>query len=425
VNNLYPFFIARSDKRYGAAGVSAAWRWASLCLAFTTPWGAHSVDAGVPETAYIWQRAWTPELARAVVDHGDAFSQLDVLAAEVSLPSPTQYVRVDWQAIAATKRPFSVVVRLQRLPAAETDEVVRVAQRVLRRAEMSGATPSELQVDFDCASSRLPEYLRLIDSIRREVRPPRLTVTALPDWLSRPSFRALAAAVDGIVLQVHSIEHPRLDAPGTLCDPTKARRWIDEMSGLGRPFRVALPDYGCEVGFDVRGTYIGLVAEGLSLGWPAGTTVRRAMADPAALATLVGSLHAHPPPHLEAIAWFRFPAPGDRLCWRWETLSRVRRGEVPSPSFRLRQAVSSDGAQDLEVTNAGESDGIPPALPLDLKANQVLAWDLAPGWRTQADAAGYLSLEPDSDFPEPLQPGESRRIGWLRLAASSHDSPPH
>lgn len=382
-----------------------------------------AAGAAVPETAYVWQRAWTPEVCRAVADHASSFDQLDVLAAEVNLPADTVRTSIDWTALRPLRTPIALVVRIQHLPPDAAGAVVQACRNSWARAKTAGLSPAELQIDFDCASSRLAAYTALVGAIRAEVHPSRLVVTALPDWLARPAFKDLAFAVDAFVLQVHSVDRPRLDQSLVLCDPNEALQWIRRADRLGRPFRVALPDYGYQVGFDPSGRYIGLAAEGLNPAWPDGTLLRRGMADPAGIAGLVRTLRESPPEHLAAITWFRLPTNRDSLCWPWPTLSAVRRGEHPQTRFDVHLAPSASGASDIIVSNSGNGYGLPSPLALHLARREVLACDLDAEWHSEQDAAGQIFIRPDSGGTlVSLQPGESRRIGWLRLAASSHDT---
>jgi hypothetical protein len=377
----------------------------------------------IPETAYVWQRAWTPEVRRAVAEHAASFDQLDVLAAEVNLPGGVALPCIDWPTVRALRRPVALVVRIQHSPPNSADKIVQACREIWMRARAAGVTPAELQIDFDCASSRLAEYVALVKAIRPELRPPRLVVTALPDWLTQPAFHPLAFAVDAFVLQVHSVARPNADQPLVLCDPIAAQQWIRRASLVGRPFRVALPDYGYEVGFDSAGCYLGLAAEGENRTWPKGAAVRSGLADPAGIAALVRTLRRNPPPHLIALSWFRLPTSNDVLCWSWPTLAAVRRGELPQTRFDVRLLSASSGASDIIVVNTGEGFGVPPPLALHLKRRDMLACDLDPDWHSQQDAAGGIFVRPESsDAFVPLRAGERRRIGWLRLAASSHDT---
>ena len=75
---------------------------------------AFSSAAAMPHEVYVWQRAWTEPVRRAVMDHGAAFSMVVVLKAEVTWnagkPNLAQ-VQLDYQALAGTKRPVGLALR--------------------------------------------------------------------------------------------------------------------------------------------------------------------------------------------------------------------------------------------------------------------------------------------------------------------------
>ena len=210
--------------------------------------------AGLPQEVYVWQRAWTEPVRRAVVERSAAFARLVVLKAEVTWqegkPQLAQ-VPVDYQALAQSKRPVGLALRVGPYAGsfASTNAaaiyLAELAQRLVAEARTAGVTPSELQLDFDCASARLDGYRTWVEAIRTRVAPVPLAVTALPAWLGQAAFKPLVRAAGAYVLQVHSLERPKgFDAAFTLCDPTAASRAVGAAAEIGVPFRVALPTYG-------------------------------------------------------------------------------------------------------------------------------------------------------------------------------------
>src|SRR5437879_3215229 len=86
----------------------------------------------------------------------------------------------------------------------------------------------ELQIDFDCAESKLEGYRVWVEALRRKTAPVPVIITALPSWLKQTSFKPLVTAADGYILQVHSLDRPRgINEPFTLCDPTAAQRAVE------------------------------------------------------------------------------------------------------------------------------------------------------------------------------------------------------
>ena len=303
---------------------------------------AASPSARLAEEVYVWQRAWTPAVVDAVAAHGGTFSNVVALAAEVSWrhgKPDLVHVPVNYGALAAVQGSIGLALRIGPFSGsfatndAVAQELCSLAASILAEAATNHVKPSELQLDFDCADSRLNGYRLWVEAIRRRITPLPLTITALPSWLKQPGFRELVAASDGYVLQVHSLEKPKgYDAPFILCDPKAVLAAVGKASSFGVPFRVALPTCGYLIAFATNGEFVGLSAEGPAKTWPPDARLQEVRSDPIAMATLVQELAAKPPPGLRGIIWYRLPTIVDNLNWRWPTLNAI----VHSRSCRAR-----------------------------------------------------------------------------------------
>ena len=110
----------------------------------------------MPQQAYVWQRVWTEPVRESVSAHGGAFSGLVALGAEVS-----------WD----KGRPV-----VARVPAASTPGLALrigphanpggVETAFLAELAASLDARSELQIDFDCASSKLDGYRTWVRAIK-------------------------------------------------------------------------------------------------------------------------------------------------------------------------------------------------------------------------------------------------------------------
>ena len=163
---------------------------------------------------------------------------------------------------------------------------------MIRESNSNQLAISELQIDFDCAESKLDGYRIWIEAFRKKLAPVRIVITALPSWLEQAAFKPLAEACNGYVLQVHSLERPQApDAIPGICDPVAAKRAVEKADRLGVPFRVALPTYGYVIAFGPDGHFIGLSAEGPAKSWPEGVRLREARSlTPNEMAGLVSKL---------------------------------------------------------------------------------------------------------------------------------------
>jgi hypothetical protein len=301
------------------------------------------------------------------------------------------------------------------------DHLRNLVRDIAAEARTKGLSLSEIQMDYDCPEWKLEDYRGLLVSLRQSAAPVPLTVTALPVWLyQHRAFRKLLEAVDGYVLQVHSLMPP--ESPGqkiVLTEPRSARVWVEEAARFGRPFRVALPTYSYQAAFDAKGKLIGLLAEGPLLSFGEGITVRSARSDPQAMAGLVRGWTAKRPRELTGILWYRLPVAGDRNNWTWPTLRSVMAGRVPQPGLHAETRTPEPGLVEIDLVNAGDADSPwPPAVQVRWKNDEFLAADALAGYAMRREGAREVELgRPGSARNRRLQPGDRRVVAWLRFKA--------
>lgn len=388
-------------------------------LALTLAVGAEQLS----QEAYLWQRVWNEPVRDAVAAHGTNFSRLVPLCVEVGWSGPKPSVaraEIDYAALRTSRRPAGLAMRIGSFTgpfsaeAKATSFLTSLARQVVAEAQTNGVRVTELQIDFDCAESKLDGYLVWVAALRRAVSPLPLVITALPSWLKQPAFARLAAATDGYVLQVHSLERPKdFRAPFTLCDAVLARKAVEQASRLGVRFRVALPTYGYLVAFDREGKYLGISAEGPGKNWPAGAQFRTVQAEPAAIAGLVAEWQRVPPPAMTGLIWYRLPVEGEHLNWRWPTLAAVMAGRIPRAQLQAEVHQSSTGLNEIELTNSGD-DEVDRAITLKTpwSGARLVASEALQGFSVEDAGAEALLFRADKFR---LAPGQRRVIGWLRL----------
>jgi hypothetical protein len=379
----------------------------------------------LPQEVYVWQRAWTKEVRRAVAEHAAVFGQIVALKAEVSWQGSTPRVvqiPVDYPSLLQTKRPIGFALRIGPYPGVlsitndAATYLADLSEKLVTEAREAGVTPSELQLDFDCASSKLDGYRAWVEAIRTRVAPVPVVITALPAWLDQAGFQSLIRAADGYVLQVHSLERPRsFDAAFTLCDPGAARRAVAKAAQIGVPFRVALPTYGYTLAFDDKGGFIGLSAEGPAKGWPAGARIKEVRADPLQIAQLVREWSSTAPSGLKAIVWYRLPIPGDSLNWRWPSFSAILQLRIPRKSVRVEAHRVEPGLTEIGLVNDGELD-ISSRLAVKARWSgaRLMAGDGLHGFEMADRGIAFAKFE-TGVRPYRLPAGERQVIGWLRL----------
>jgi len=364
-------------------------------------------------------------VSRAIGDHGPQLGRLVALAAEVAWRGSRREVariHLDHAALIATGKPVGLALRIGPLPGppagVETEEVgdflASLAGEVLQESAGQGLVAAELQIDFDCAASKLDGYRVWAATIGARIAPVPLTITVLPSWLDRPGFAPLAAAAAGFVLQVHSLERPK--GPGeplVLCDEAAAIRWVEKAAQLGVPFRVALPTYGYRVAFGPEGKLLGISADGADPAWPAGTVLREVLADPVALAGLVRRWTGDRPTSLTGIIWYRLPVGSEALNWRWTTLAALLRGRDPRASLQVETRRPERGLVEIELVNDGERDlDLREAVSVRWKDARLLAGDVTAGVEWIEVAPGEVRLRPAVGR---ISAGERRLLGWLRF----------
>lgn len=384
--------------------------------------------AALTQAAYVWQRAWTPEVQAAVRAGWPGLTSFVVLAAQVDWQDNTPRVvrvRPDFGALKESGAAVGLALRVTPYPralAANGPAVAMLAElcaALVAEARAAGVEPAELQIDYDCAASRLAEYRGWLQSLRQTVAPVPVTFTALPAWLDSPEFAGLARAADGFVLQVHSLTRPQsAAAPASLCAPDAARRAVARASALSVPFRVALPTYGYLVAFSATGACLGVSAEGPLPNWPAAATVRELRADAEEMLALQRDWSTVHAATLKGIIWYRLPVVTDTLNWHRRTFLAVLAGETPRPALRVEAAAAGDRLWDIVFRNDGNADAaLPRQVSLTWTRGEIVASDALAGFTCEPGTSQSLLLRSSGGGSAPhLRPDERRVAAWLRLS---------
>ena len=395
---------------------------------FSTP---VTVPTTVPmrQDAYVWQREWTPSVHDAVASQHQQFHELVVLAGEVSqlgkdpdAPGKVTVVHPDYAAIAKSVRTIGIAIRVG--PAAgsfiyeadspQTILLCDTVKNALAAPVAAGLSVAEVQIDFDCAESKLTGYRRWVSAIKANIAPTPVVITALPSWLKHAEFAALAREAGSFVIQVHSLHQPSdPDAPMSICDPVEALAAVNQASQIGVGFRVALPTYSYLAGFSSQRKFLGLSADGPAANWPTGTILRMMRSDPASIAPLVAKWIARPPQNMTGIIWYRLPVPGEELNWSAVTLKTVMTGSTPQPNCILETARNTKGVIDVYLHNIGNGDATSPQR-FKLDGQNGAISEAIHGFTCLEDAKGSVIFLDSSTTGRRIAPGEKIQIGWLR-----------
>ncbi|MFN9077663.1 MAG: DUF3142 domain-containing protein [bacterium] len=424
----------RSSLRWialGTAGLVAA-----LALSYGMGWlrpAAPRAVVPMRQSVYVWQRDWSDAVQRAVLERAPSFDAgLVALGAEIAWKDGVPQhvlVPIERALLAGAARPSGIALRIGPCPKhllrddATIAYIVGVARDILAAARAAGWEPSELQLDFDSATSRLDDYRRWVEIIAADASPVPVTITVLPAWMSSRAFGPLVASTAGFVLQVHSVEKAELESESpSLCDAASAVSWTEHAAHFGVPFRVALPTYGYLAVLDDDGTLRGLVAETGSPLLSAGARARLVSAEPQAMAALVAHWSRSRPALMEGIVWYRMPVDGDRLNWAWPTLARVMAGEMPAAQLEVRAVPVDDATVELVVENRGDLDApAPDALEVSWTGGaSVVGADGLAGMQWRHHGAEAVRFERAAEEAAlRVAPRGSRILGWIRLSTAA------
>jgi hypothetical protein len=360
--------------------------------------------APLSQEVYVWQRVWSAANGEALQQSRTLFSGLRVLAAQVHPREGMVRARVDLEALRGDARPVVAVLRIDgEWTDVNVADVIALAATVIREWSAAGIALRGIEIDYDCASSKLAAYTNLLRELRATL-PAHLplSITVLPTWIGSDSLRELLSTTDQVVLQVHAVDA----VSRGLFDASRAETWIDAFAKISPvPYSVSLPTYGAAL--IEQGAGKTLVEHETSLSH-SGNRVEIS-ADPRLLARFANALAASPRRGLVGLVWFRLPTANDRRAWSLRTLASVVRNAPLESRFDV-QLLPAGAAYDVEVRNAGNLDGAMPSVVVINSAGCEQGDALADYTLEKNGAAWRFSRT----IERRLVAGTERVIGWLR-----------
>ncbi|MCL4693678.1 MAG: DUF3142 domain-containing protein [Candidatus Hydrogenedentes bacterium] len=387
----------------------------------------------LPHAYYVWQMQWTDSVRDAVARAAPEADRLMVLLGEVSAVDGALAftpARPDWQSLARDRAQTALVLRAgvslgpflngTGLDGA-ADYLFGILDGARNAARDAGVEVVGVQLDYDCPTSKLGDYRRLLEAMQSRLPDVDLSITVLPTWIKRWEFGDLVDGLSYYVLQVHSLEPPTtVDQPIVLCDTSRIPGYLRRAAWVGVPFYLALPTYGYRVVFDESGAFTALSAEGPAPAANATHQVRLVMPDPAEIAAVVRSVEAAPPRGCRGFAWFRLPNLGDELNWSWTTLEAVREGRVPRTAFDVEIRNLSPALYEAWITNTGETRVWDPiAFEVRWNGKELLAYDVLGGF------AGAPNRESESVrlTGPPPHDADPAMVAWFRFGDGATETP--
>ncbi len=387
-----------------------------FCLAFA---GCSREKPPLTNEAYIWQRVWTPAVKEAIAGSRAQLTGYVVLGGEIAWTKdgPT-FVKAQVDFAALQKEKIGIALRIGPykgpfLPNDPAATFIREkVQTILQEAVNAGVMPTELQIDFDCAQSKLGGYRVWLEMIQVAAGKWPVRITVLPSWLKEPAFKALVRKSDGFILQVHSVQKPVVKGESPkIFDEKLALIWVEQAADLRRPFRIALPTYTNQIISNAEGKVIRIAAEEAQRLLPANVTSQFSRSDAQEVALFLQKLPEKRLPHLQGILWYRLPLSTDRMNWRWETLRAVIEHQPLQSQLKFH---CNNG--DLSLENTGNIDAeFPLSLSASWSESQLIAADALPGWMLERESKRII-FHPDALMQEGrLPPNGKLAIGWVRL----------
>lgn len=360
--------------------------------------------------AYIWQRSWNAALETAIESNSDLVSTWRVLAAQARPDGRLVATAISKAVLQRNQRPVVLVIRIDgQLQKFDSARLQGDVLALYRRWVAEGLRVAGIEIDFDCATSRLPEYSRFLTGLRSSLdTQARLSITALPAWLASPALGELLSHPDESVLQVHSVEHP---GSGGLFDPVKARQWIVRYAEITpHSFRIALPTYGSRIGFDDYGN-LAFVESEAALG--RGSAMSQELTvPPQAVKDLLDSMKRSAPKKLLGFTWFRLPTDSDKRAWSTTTWRALVLDQPLTRQPRIDARATADPRLfDLVLSNPGPTDvPLPSRIPLPASCTDT---DGANEYEATTIDGGLALAHP---HPTLLHPGSELSLGWARCA---------
>jgi hypothetical protein len=386
-------------------------RMVAFALMLTITVSSVSVKAAdVSYDAYVWQRRWTPAVTRAITEQADLIQVWRILAGQSNRGAPLVTFNPDWDGLKATGRPTIAVIRIDGPQARWSeagliDEIMTTVETWRRH----GISLIGLELDHDSATSRLPEYTRLVAATRARLGGSiRLSITALPTWLASPDLDGLMSQVDEVVLQVHGVDR----APLPIFQREKATEWVRRLATrTDKPFRVALPTYRARVSRDASGSVVAVEAEvPLMAG---GVDSVELWTSPKEVDQMILSVTTTHPPNLAGFVWFRLPTDSDRMTWSPATLRAVIRRQNLEERVEAKVVEGAhNGLARIVLINAGKTDArLPHAVNLPARC-------------AQADGINGYALDGTTlrrRTSGMLRDGRQLEIGWARCSLAAEE----
>jgi len=352
--------------------------------------------------AYIWQRVWTAELKHEIQQQAALFNELRCFAAQRDVQGNWLYPAID---VGFVKSLASVNwVWVIRIDGAQPDIAVSELQREINLLRAILGDGAAVELDFDCASSQLPGYAKLLAALKQSGE--SIRITALPSWHSSAALPALLAHCDHLTLQVHAVENPKPGSANGLFDPERALQWLHDFDAICPcALSVALPTYGAVRYTDSSGKSI---IRHESEFTPREALGEQFMPDARVLQRFLAKLDSNRWRKLQRVVWFRLTLSGDRFALAPVSIAALVQSLPLNALINSFRRANNVGGFDVFLRNDGNCAG--PA-PIEISAADACAGEGLAGYDFQGIGASPRFVQ---SVPIELKPGQTLAVGWIR-----------
>ena len=359
--------------------------------------------------AYIWQHKWTPALTDAIKQSSPYIKKWRILAAEVTLTGKMKRIAVNTTTPSLATKKIVLVIRINgQLNNWNPETTSQDIANILQRYATTNYQITGIEIDHDCASSKLQGYIAFLKKIRTLtlIKNKTLSITVLPSWMNSPHLKALLSLTDQAVLQVHSVSDPKQG----LINIHNAEQWIKAFDNLTPvPFYTALPTYHSQVSWNNKGKIIGIESEVRKSF--SRQQVENIMSDPAVINRLITQLHQHNYQWLKGIVWFRLPTQKDRRAWSLTTWLNVLKEKEIRPQFKGIAVHSANNTYDIHLLNDGSIDAIlPSTIKVSSETTRCYAADALKYYQQDKKKGAILFTKIKQGM---LKVGQRSIIGWV------------
>lgn len=379
---------------------------------------------------YIWQRDWNEFVQDGISKIQPGISKFIVLCGdfryENGKPS-INAVDIDWSYFREKDIEITLAFRIntETKELLQTDGAFKVADgiktvfdRVIESATNNGVKVIDIQIDYDCPTSKLADYSNFIRICKERFPEQRISITALPTWLDSKDFKELIKHTSYYVLQLHSFEIPKTaDKARQIFLKDEAPSYIFQASQLGHPYYISLPTYGYEAAFGQDGQFLGIRAEVNPVTLGKDMQYQTVISEPVEILSFLREIQQVKPQKFLGVCWFRMPIKTDEFNWHINTLKAVLENRVPVAKVNAEIKTLQDGLCEVYLVNNGEKNILAPiSFTVNWQKGSSPLYDVLGRYEGRALSNGN-GIE-ITGFPPKV--GNKILVAWIRYPKTTH-----